>query len=279
LRWRSRPRPWWRESPALFSIEPHAIDIPAWFSLTFLDLRDDAREAARNGKRLMLYFGQDGCPYCRELMRVNFAQKDIADRARRSFVAIALNMWGDREVTAADGAVMREKEFAARLKVQFTPTLLFFDENAASCCLNGYYRRTSSGRARLRRRPHGKRMPFTRFFNSTRAPGFQQEAARSAVFRTEPFNLDRTGKPAANPLAVCSSRRFAPIATNFTVSGTPTHARGSAVRRCQARLFGKRRADTPGGPSAKPTGPHARRRIRRRVFRCPRAEVFRIEPS
>jgi thioredoxin-related protein len=40
-----------------------ATEVPAWFKETFLDIREDVREAAAEGKRLLLYFGQDGCPY------------------------------------------------------------------------------------------------------------------------------------------------------------------------------------------------------------------------
>src|SRR5262249_47224794 len=105
--------------PAGAAAEPgaNAIEIPSWFKETFLDIREDARDAAAQGKRLLLYFGQDGCPYCRELMRVNFAQKEIADLTRRHFNAVEINIWGDREVTWTDGRVLREKEFAALLKV------------------------------------------------------------------------------------------------------------------------------------------------------------------
>ena len=41
---------------------PYAIDIPPWFASTFLDFREDVADAAREGKRLLVYFGQDGCP-------------------------------------------------------------------------------------------------------------------------------------------------------------------------------------------------------------------------
>ncbi len=117
-----------------------AIALPAWFSETFLDLREDVRDAAKTGKRLMVYFGQDGCPYCKELMQTNFSQKAIADKTRAHFVAIALNIWGDREATWTDGRRFSEKQLAAFLKVQFTPTLLFFDERGAVVArLNGYY--------------------------------------------------------------------------------------------------------------------------------------------
>src|SRR3972149_4794014 len=92
----------------------NVVDVPPWFSETLLDLREDVREAAAEGKRLMVYFGQDGCPYCKELMVVNFSQQRIVEKARRGFVAIAINIWGDREVTWTDGASTSEKEFARR---------------------------------------------------------------------------------------------------------------------------------------------------------------------
>jgi thioredoxin-related protein len=116
-----------------------AQEPPAWFADSLLDVREDVAEAAREGKRLMLYFGQDGCPYCKQLMEVNFRQPRIAEKARRSLLALAINIWGDREVTWTDGSSMSEKRFAALLKVQFTPTLLFFDERGGIALrVNGY---------------------------------------------------------------------------------------------------------------------------------------------
>ena len=125
----------WAQQPI-----PHAIEIPRWFEETFLNIGEDIRDAAGAGKRLMVYFGQDGCPYCTQLMQTNFTQKSIVEKTRRNFVAIALNIWGDREVTWTDGRTMSEKQFARFLKVQFTPTLLFFDERGNIVVrLNGYY--------------------------------------------------------------------------------------------------------------------------------------------
>lgn len=119
---------------------PYAIDIPPWFTESFLDFREDIADAAKEGKRLMVYLGQDGCPYCRQLMVTNFSQREIVDKTRRHFIAIALNIWGDREVTWLDGRTMSEKSLARVLDVQFTPTLLFFDEKGAIVArLNGYY--------------------------------------------------------------------------------------------------------------------------------------------
>lgn len=119
---------------------PHAIEIPGWFSETLLDLRGDVREAAAQRKHIMLYFGQDGCPYCAALMKTNFSQRAIVEKTRRDFVAIALNIWGDREVTWTDGRALREKDLARALRVQYTPTLLFLGEKGEVVLrLNGYY--------------------------------------------------------------------------------------------------------------------------------------------
>jgi thioredoxin-related protein len=121
------------------SPSPQAIEIPKWFTESFLDFRDDIREAAAGGKRLMIYFGQDGCPYCKAMMRVDFGEPDIVEKTRRRFVAIALDLWGDREVTWIDGRAMPEKELARALGVQFTPTLIFLDEKGGVALrLNGY---------------------------------------------------------------------------------------------------------------------------------------------
>jgi thioredoxin-related protein len=119
---------------------PRPIDIPPWFTQSFLDLQDELQSAAHDKKRLLLYFGQDGCPYCRRLMEVNFSQRTIVDKVRGSFHAIALDIWGDLEVTWTDGRRMTEKQLARQLKVQFTPTLLFLDEQGrVEMRLNGYW--------------------------------------------------------------------------------------------------------------------------------------------
>jgi thioredoxin-related protein len=116
-----------------------AQEPPEWFSESFLDIREDAAEAAREGKRLMLYFHQDGCPYCKQLVTVNWRQPQIVEKTRRYFVPVALNIWGAREVTATNGRRMSEKQFAAILRIQFTPTLVFFDEKGAVAHrINGY---------------------------------------------------------------------------------------------------------------------------------------------
>lgn len=112
---------------------------PAWFKESFLDLREDLAEARKDGKRVMLLFTQDNCPYCNLLVERNLAQRDIEATLKARFDVIALNLWGDREVKGLDGQTYTEKTFGAAHKVQFTPTLMFFDETGKTLLrLNGY---------------------------------------------------------------------------------------------------------------------------------------------
>jgi thioredoxin-related protein len=116
------------------------FEVPDWFKHSFLDLPEDVIEASREGKRLLLYFGQDGCPYCAALFNTNFSQAHIVDYTRRHFDAIEFNIWGNREVTDFAGRKLPEKEFAANLQVRFTPTILLIGEKGETVLrINGYY--------------------------------------------------------------------------------------------------------------------------------------------
>jgi thioredoxin-related protein len=183
-----------------------AIVIPPWFTETFLDFREDSVEAARDGKRLMIYFGQDGCPYCKLLMQTTFTETRIADKAQRHLVAVALNLWGDRQVTWVDGRTMSEKELGRELGVQFTPTVLFLNEKAQVIVrLNGY------------QPPHRMDATFDyviqRLESTSSYPEYMQTVAREPAsaelnmqpfFQKPPYHLRRT--PASKPLLVLFER-------------------------------------------------------------------------
>jgi len=114
-------------------------EFPDWFKESFLNFPDDIAEAKAAGKRVVVFFHQEGCPYCNALVERNLAQKDIAEKVKKNFDVIGINMWGDREVTYVNGKHYIEKTLAEALKVQFTPTLLFYDENGKIVLrLNGY---------------------------------------------------------------------------------------------------------------------------------------------
>jgi thioredoxin-related protein len=179
------------------------IEIPAWFKISFLDLRDDIREAAAAKKRIMIYFGQNGCPYCKRLMEVNFRQQDIVAKTPRNFDAIEINIYGSREVTWLDGKARSEKEFAALLKVQFTPTLIFLDEQGGIALrVNGYYPPPRFLAALDYVAQHRERTVSFADFQKQTPPGARPAVTRDEpFFRKPPYVFDQR-KPAARPLAI-----------------------------------------------------------------------------
>jgi thioredoxin-related protein len=180
--------------------EALAQEPPPWFAESLLFIKEEAADAAREGKRVMLYFGQDGCPYCRQLIEVNFRQQRIVDKMKKGFVAIALNIWGDREITWSDGRAMSEKQLTAALKIQFTPTLLFLDEKGdVALRVNGYLppERFESALDYVAGRMEGK-LPFADFQKAV-APA-NPKLNEQAFFIKPPYDLRR--KPGGKPLAV-----------------------------------------------------------------------------
>ncbi|WP_436642808.1 thioredoxin family protein [Microbaculum sp. FT89] len=116
-----------QEEPA---VADNGLYTQPFFVDTFLNFGDDHAEAAADGKGLVLIFEQRGCPYCREMHRVNFAVPEIVDFVTEHFNVIQLDMWGSREVTDFDGEAMEERALARKWGVNFTPTLVFFAADA-----------------------------------------------------------------------------------------------------------------------------------------------------
>ncbi|GAB4479031.1 MAG: hypothetical protein OHK0044_26330 [Burkholderiaceae bacterium] len=187
---------------------PHAIRVPPWFAETFLDFKEDVAEAAKQGKRLLVYFGQDGCPYCKLLMETTFAETRIADKVKRNFVAVALNLWGDREVTWVDGRRMSEKALGQWLKVQFTPTLLLFDERANVVVrLNGYYpaNRLEAALDYVAGRMETKQ-PFAEYMQTAVRDEASATLAEHPLFIKPPYDLAAAAKRGGKPLLVIFER-------------------------------------------------------------------------
>ncbi|MBU1236763.1 MAG: thioredoxin fold domain-containing protein [Gammaproteobacteria bacterium] len=118
----------WLALPAWALNEGHGVEGPGWFKQSFLDIREDVAEATRARRKLMLYFYQDGCPYCARFLRETLGVKTIEDRTFRNFDVVAIDLRGAREVTDLAGKAQPENQFAEAMGVKYTPTFLVFDE-------------------------------------------------------------------------------------------------------------------------------------------------------
>ena len=119
---------------------PGYVPHPEWFKQSFLDLSEDISEANESNRHLMLYFYQDGCPYCKMFIEGVLGQYDIAEYVRTHLDMVALNIFGSLEVTDVDGEALPERDFAMKQGVMFTPTLVTYaPDGSVAFRVNGYY--------------------------------------------------------------------------------------------------------------------------------------------
>jgi len=112
---------------------------PSWFKESFLDIGEDVDEAAEEERHVILFMEMNGCPYCFKMIEENFKNAPYKEFIQEHFDVIALNVKGDREVALNDEATATEKEVAGMLKVRYTPTVIFLNqENQPVARINGY---------------------------------------------------------------------------------------------------------------------------------------------
>ncbi|MBW5290722.1 MAG: putative thioredoxin [Candidatus Ruthia sp. Asou_11_S2] len=109
-----------------------------WFKDSFLEITDDVDEAKQSNKHVLLFFHLDGCPYCDQMVK-DFNQPSLKKFIQQHFDVIAINIRGEKEVAINENQPLSEKELAAQVEVQYTPTVLFLNQkNEVVARTNGY---------------------------------------------------------------------------------------------------------------------------------------------
>ncbi len=91
------------------------------------DLAAEIEDARDDGKRLVVMFEQEACPWCLKMRERVFPEPRIDKYFSRHFVMLQSDIRGDLEMLAPDGKAMTQKEFARQKRVRATPVFLFFD--------------------------------------------------------------------------------------------------------------------------------------------------------
>lgn len=115
-------------------------EIPSWFKESFLDIKEDIDEAKAKNRHYMIFMDLDACPYCAKMLKDNFLQQNkTSDFIKKYFDVVEINVKGSREVTWDENTTLSEKELASKLEIQYSPTILFFDDKKEIVLrVNGY---------------------------------------------------------------------------------------------------------------------------------------------
>lgn len=101
------------------------------FTESFLILPEEVADAAKTGRRVVVFFEQENCNPCARMARTTLADPAVVKRLRERFVLVAVDLNGARETVWMDGVARPEKALGSRLGVRGTPTLLFLDERGS----------------------------------------------------------------------------------------------------------------------------------------------------
>ncbi|MGA1760018.1 MAG: thioredoxin [Rhodobacteraceae bacterium] len=109
-------------------IGDNGLHIQPWFRDTFKDLREDLAEANAEGKRLVLFFEQRGCIYCKKMHEEVFSRPEVSDYIEENFFVVQLNLHGDTEAVDFDGDELPQSKLARKWGILFTPTIMFLPQ-------------------------------------------------------------------------------------------------------------------------------------------------------
>lgn len=191
-------------------VNPGYHEPPSWFKNSFMDLQEDLAEANVDQKRLILYFFQDGCPYCAKLLSVNWQDPQIVQKTRQNFEVIAINLWGDREITDFSGNNLSEKRFAEINRVMYTPTLLFLNEKGdVALRVNGYYQpeKFSAALDYVAGKKENEQA-FSDYYKDNSDDKASNKLHRDSNYLDKPYNLTRQARTDNKPLLVLFEQRW-----------------------------------------------------------------------
>ncbi|MGD8639076.1 MAG: thioredoxin fold domain-containing protein [Gammaproteobacteria bacterium] len=182
--------------------------LPEWFKLSFLELKTDLEDAREAGKwGIILYFGRKDCPYCKVHLKKNWENPGVVAYTEEHFDVVAIDVRGDRQVIDYNGKVYSsEKEYAAKLRTNFTPSFLFVDVYGREVLRLTGYHPPYQFRAILEfvADKHYLYEPLKVFFarGETVTAFEESELNDHKIFSKPPYMLDRSKKAAKAPLAV-----------------------------------------------------------------------------
>ena len=184
-----------------------SVEYPSWFKASFMNLRDDLDEARDDGKMgLMLFFGTDGCSYCKAFVGQSLNDRELQKQVRENFDVIGLDMFSDVEITDLNDQRLAAKDFALREGATVAPTIIFVGTDGRQLLrLQGYYPplqfRVVLDYLTERHFETGSLRDYV-VEEMSRRSALQSAEPRTSTARTTTLDLNRQIVPARRPLLV-----------------------------------------------------------------------------
>lgn len=86
-------------------------------------------KAAKNGKKIFLYYGRQGCGFCDMTNKKSFSKKEVKQRYSQHYELVYIDAEGSKRMTLPSGEQITEQQFGAKQKVLGTPYFLFLESD------------------------------------------------------------------------------------------------------------------------------------------------------
>ena len=99
-----------------------------FFQPSFGDYQAELTAAKQAGKTgVMLFFEQEGCPFCKRMEETVFNQPDVQAYFHKHFLIYPVDIRSDVAIKDFQGKPTTERDFAFAYRVRATPVIAFFD--------------------------------------------------------------------------------------------------------------------------------------------------------
>lgn len=106
---------------------PGAVSADAPDGWVFQPFDQALQAAARDNRRVFLYFGRHGCPACEQTNRESLSDPRVGERLKAHYVLAYVDSEGGQRLRLPSGERITEAELGVRLKVVGTPFFYFME--------------------------------------------------------------------------------------------------------------------------------------------------------
>lgn len=134
-------------------------------SFDWLKLEEAQEVAAADGKHIMVFVEAEWCGICRQMERNVFPDEIIQELIKNNYHPVTIDL-DSKEKIMFNGQEMTEREFARRMNVSATPTILFINPDGEVLAHQIGYNPVDRFEALLRfvYSDHFGEIPFEEFF-------------------------------------------------------------------------------------------------------------------
>ncbi len=110
-----------------------ALDVRAEYRQESIDndYQGEIQALAEEGKNLILFFHQAGCPYCDKMRARVHPSLTVVNYFDDKFVMMESNIRGNLDIVMPDGVEGSERDFAKKVRVRATPVFIFYDQDGS----------------------------------------------------------------------------------------------------------------------------------------------------